>query len=67
MERLAQLGHEEQRTAQEDDGAVDWSAGRQTCDGLRGDRREDGCGQIGLGRAVVDERLKIGFGEHAAT
>lgn len=26
VERLAQLGHEEQRTAQEDDGAVDWSA-----------------------------------------
>ena len=67
VERLAQFGHEEQRAAQEDDGAVDWSAGRQTCDGLRGDRREDGCGQIGLGRAVVDERLKIGFGEHAAT
>lgn len=30
VERLAQFGHEEQRTAQEDDGAVDWSAGRQT-------------------------------------
>lgn len=39
---------------------MDWSAGRQTCDGLRGDRREDGCGQIGLGRAVVDdERILI--------
>ena len=66
MERLAQLGHEEQRAAQEDDGAVDRTAGRQTGDGLGGDGGEDGGRQIRLGGAVVDQRLQVGFGEHAA-
>ena len=66
MERLAQLGHEEQRAAQEDDGAVDRTAGRQTGDGLGGDGGEDGGRQIRLGGTVVDQRLQVGFGEHAA-
>ncbi len=66
VERRAQLGHEEQWAAEEDDGAVDRAAGRQASDGLGGHGGEDRRGQIGFGGAVVDERLQIGFGEHAA-
>ena len=43
------------------------SAGSQACDGLCGHGGEDGGGQIGLRRAIVDERLQIGFGEYAAS
>ena len=43
------------------------AAGSQTGNGLRGHCGEDGGGEIRLGRAVVDQRLQIGFGEHAAT
>jgi len=67
VERLAQLGHEEQRAAEEDDRAVDRASGSQTGDGLRGHRGEDRRGQIGLGGAVVDQRLQVGLREHAAT
>ena len=67
LECGAQFGHEEQRAAEEDDGAVDRASGSQAGDGLRGHCGEDGGGEIRLGRAVVDERLQIGFGEHAAT
>ena len=62
----AQLGHEEQRAAQEDDGAVNRTAGGQTGDGLGGDGGEDRGRQVRLGRTVVDQRLQVGFGEHAA-
>lgn len=66
LEGGAQLAHEEQRPAEEDHGAVDRPAGGEAGDGLGRDGGEDRRGQIGLGRAVVDERLEIGLGEHAA-
>ena len=66
LERRTQFGHEEQRAAEEDDGSVDRAPGGEAGDGLGGHGREDGGGQIGLGRAVVDQRLQIGLGEHAA-
>ena len=67
VEGFAQLGHEEQRPAEKDDVAVDWPAGSKTRDCLRGDGGEDRSRQIGFRRAVVDERLQIGFREHTAT
>ncbi len=67
LERGSQLGHEEQRTAQEDHGSVDRASGGKAGDGLRGHCGEDRCCQVRFGRAIVDERLQIGFGEHAAT
>ncbi len=67
LERGAQFGHEEQRAAEEDDGTVDRAARSQAGDGLRGHRGEDRRGQIGLGGAVVDQRLQVGLREHAAT
>ena len=67
LECGAQLGHEEQRAAEEDDGAVNRASGSQAGDGLRGHRGEDRRGQIGLGGAVVDQRLQVGLREHAAT
>ena len=65
VEGFAQLGHEEQRPAEEDDIAMDRPAGSKTGDGLCSDRRENRGGQIGFRRAVVDQRLQIGFREHA--
>ena len=67
LECGAQFRHEEQWTAEEDDGAVNRASGSQTSDGLRGHCSKDGGGQIGLGRTIVDERLQIGFGEHTTT
>ena len=67
LECGAQLGHEEQRAAEEDDGAVNRASGSQAGDGLRGHCGEDGGGQIGLGGTIIDERLQIGFGEHTTT
>ena len=67
LEGGAQFGHEEQRAAEEDDGTVDRAARSQAGDGLRGHCGEDGGGEIRLGRAVVDQRLQIGFGEHTTT
>ena len=67
LEGGAQFGHEEQRATEEDDGTVDRAASSQAGNGLRGHCGEDGGGEIRLGRAVVDQRLQIGFGEHAAT
>ena len=67
LECGAQLGHEEQRAAEEDDGAVNRAPGSQAGDGLRGHCGEDGGGQIGLGGTIIDERLQIGFGEHTTT
>ena len=66
LERRAKFGHEEQRAAKEDDGAVDRTTGGETSNGLCGDCGEDGGCQIGLCRTIVDQRLQIGFGEHAA-
>ena len=64
-EGFTQLGHEEQRPAEENDIAVDRPAGSETGDGLCGDRRENRGGQIGFRRTVVDQRLQIGFRKHA--
>ena len=65
-ERLAQLRHEEQRAAEEDDGAVDRASRGEAGDRLRRDGREDRRGQVGFGGAVVDERLQVGLREDAA-
>jgi len=67
LERGSQFGHEEQRTTQEDHGSVNRASGGKACNGLRGHCGEDRCSQIRLGRTIVDKRLQIGFGEHAAT
>ena len=65
LERGSQLGHEEQRTTQENHGSVNRAPGGKACNGLRGHCGEDRCGQIRFRRAVVDQRLQIGFREHA--
>ena len=55
-----------QGSAQEHDGASDRAPARQACDGLGGDRVEDGGGKVLVGGALVDEGLDVGLGEDAA-
>ena len=66
VEALAQLGKVLQRAAEEGDVATDGPAARQARDGLRDDRLEDGRGDVLLARALVEQRLHVGFREHAA-
>ena len=67
VEGFAQLAHEKQRAAEKHDGAFDRPTACQSGDGLGGDGLEDGRGEVRLGRAIVDERLEVGLGEHTAT
>ena len=61
-----QFRQEVQGTAQEGHGAPDGLAAGKAGNGLIHHRLENGNRQIGLGGALVDERLDVGFGEHAA-
>ena len=65
-EALVELGEILERTAEEGDGAADRTTACQAGDGLRHDGLEDGCRYVFAMGALVDERLHVGLGEHAA-
>ena len=66
LKALLQALEEEQRTAEEQHIALDLTALRQTRDGLVDDRLKDGRGNVLLARALVEQRLDVRLGEHAA-
>ena len=66
VEPLTQLGEVLQRAAEERDVAANGAAAREARDGLRDDGLEDGGGDIGGCRALVQQGLDVGLGEHAA-
>ena len=63
---LFQLRQEVQRPAQKGHAAPDGFTAGKAGDGLVHHRLKDRGGQIGTGSALVDERLDVGLGEHAA-
>ena len=65
-EGLFQLRQEVQRPAQKGHAAPDGLAAGKAGDGLVHHRLKDGGGQIGTGRALIDEGLDVRLGEHAA-
>ena len=65
-EGLFQLRQEVQRAAEERDAAADGLAAGKAGDGLVDDGLKDGGGQIRQRCALVDERLDVRLGEHAA-
>ena len=67
VEAFAQFGEVLQRTAQKRHVAANGATAREAGDGLRHDRLEDGSGDVLLLRALVEQRLHIGFREDAAT
>ena len=62
----AQLAHERQRAAEVDDVALDGTALRQTADGLVDDSHEDGARDVRTFGALIEQRLHVRLGEHAA-
>ena len=66
VEAVAKLGEVLQRAAEERHMAADGATARQTRDGLRHHGLEDGGGHVLGTGALVQQRLDIGFGEHAA-
>ncbi len=64
--RIFQLRQKVQRAAEKCDVAADRLAAGQAADCLIDDCLEDGRSEIRLGCALVDQRLNIRFGEHAA-
>ena len=66
VEALAQFGQVLQRTAEEGHVSPDGPAAGEAGDGLGHHRLEDGGGDVLLARALVQKRLHIGLGEHAA-
>ena len=62
----AQLAHERQRAAEVDDVALDGTALRQTADGLVDDGHEDGAGDVRAPGSLIEQRLHVRLGEHAA-
>ena len=65
-ETLPQAFHEIERAAQKQDIAFDAVSLRQRSDGLVDHGLEDACAQIRFIRALIDQRLDIRLGEHAA-
>ena len=63
----AQLRQEVQRSAQHRDFAANRPPLRQTADRLVDDCLQDRCSNICFGDSLVQQRLHVGFGEHAAT
>jgi hypothetical protein len=61
-----QLGQEVQRPAEEDHLAADRVSAGQAGDGLGGDGLEDRGGDIGVGGALVQQRLDVRLREHPA-
>jgi len=66
VEAVAKLGEVLQRAAEERHMAADGATARQTRDGLRHHGLEDGSGHVLGTGALVQQRLDVGFGEHAA-
>ena len=66
VEALAQFGQVLQGAAEEGHMPPDGPAAGETGDGLSHHRLEDGGGDVLLARALVQKRLNIGLGEHAA-
>ena len=66
VEALAQLGQILQRAAQEGDVSPDGTAACEAGDGLGHHGLEDRRRDVLLACALVEQRLHIGFGEHAA-
>ena len=66
LEALAQPLAIVQRPAEEHDLALDLSALGQTCDGLVHHRLIDAGGHVRLACALVQQRLDVALGEHAA-
>ena len=65
-EGLFQLRQEVQRAAEKSDAAADGLAAGKAGDGLVDDGLKNGGSQIGQRCALVDERLDVRLGEHAA-
>ena len=63
---LFQLRQEVQRSAQERNAAPDGLTTGKAGDGLIDHGLKNGSSQVGGGRALVDERLNVGFRKHAA-
>ena len=61
-----QFREEMERSAEECHMSADRLAAGQSADGLVDHRLEDGRRQVFFGRAVVDQRLDIGFGKYTA-
>ena len=55
-----------QRTAEEKHFAFYFSALREPCDGLVDYRLKNACGNVLLGRALIEQRLNVALCEHAA-
>lgn len=66
VEAVAKLGEVLQRAAEERHMAADGATARQARDGLRHHGLEDGGGHVLGTGALVQQRLDVGFGEHAA-
>ena len=66
LKALLQTLEEEQRAAEEQHIALDLTALCQTRDGLVDDGLKDGGGYVLLARALVEQRLDVRLGEHAA-
>ena len=65
-ERLFQLRQKVQRPAEKRDAAADGLAAGKAGDRLVHHRLKDGRREIGARRALVDKRLDVRLGEHAA-
>ena len=66
VEATAQLGEVLERAAQEGDVAADGAAAGEAGDGLRHHGLEDRGGHVLRTRALVEQRLHVRLGEHAA-
>ena len=66
VKTAAQLAHKGERSAEVDNLSLDLSALRQSRDGLTDDRLENALRDVALARSLIQERLYIGFREHAA-
>ena len=66
VEAVAKLGEVLQRAAEERHMPTDGATARQARDGLRHHSLEDGGGHVLGTGALVQQRLDVGFGEHAA-
>ena len=66
VEAVAKLGEVLQRAAEERHMAADGATARQARDGLRHHSLEDGGGHVLGTGALVQQRLDVGLGEHAA-
>ena len=66
-EGCPQFTQKMERPAEEGNMPPDWTSTGQTGDGLVYNSLENGCGEVFLCRAVIDQRLDIGLGENTAS